>query len=50
MEEGKHERMRLSHGKATEIPSFANALSGMEEGALKLAAQAVACGNNKIGW
>ncbi len=30
--------------------SFANAPSGMEDGVLKLAAQAVACGSNKTGW
>ena len=31
-------------------PSLANAPSWMEEGALKLAAQAVACGSKKTGW
>ncbi len=31
-------------------PSFASAPSGMEEGVLKLAAQAVACGSNETGW
>jgi hypothetical protein len=31
-------------------PSLANALSGIEEGVLKLAAQAASCESNKTGW